>query len=1179
MPGEPDRGASWDQVKEILAAALEMQPGERAGFVRQACKGDPVLFAEVESLLAHHNQADSLLENSPAARLLSLEPSEWTGRNVGAYKIVRELGEGGMAVVYLGERDDQQFRRRVAIKMLRPGFYTAEIVQRFRNERQTLAALDHPNIVKLLDGGSTEDGLPYLVMDYVEGVPIDEFCRLRELSVRSRLQLFLEVCAAVGYAHRNRVIHRDLKPGNILITKDGVPRLLDFGIAKLLNPDLLQTPLVTQTEWRPMTLEYASPEQVRGEPITEATDIYSLGVLLYELLTGRRPYRTAGRSRLDIERSICEEEPERPSKPPAEPDGKADRSATELRRALEGDLDTIILKALRKEPGRRYGSVEEFGRDIKDHLDGLPVRARNPTLSYRSGRFLRRHKESFATAAIALILVAGVGAWEAHRILKRLPPAQPQTALPARVRPSVAVLGFKNLSGRADTAWISTALSEMLTTQLAAGEELRTVSGDTIAQTKSDLNLSGAEAIPPGALEHVRRSLVSGYVVVGSYLDSPPGHQVRLDARLEDTATGQTVVTASELGSEADLADVARRIGARLRERLGLSKISELEAQGIAASVPSNAEALRLYSQGLDRLRGFDALAAGDLLQRAVAADRGYPLSHSAVSAVWRTLGHDRDAREQAKQALDAAGKLPREDHLLLEAGYYETIQNWTKAAATYEVLVSFFPDSLEYRIDLANAKTSGGQAKNALHDLSELARLNPQAKDDPRIDLAISQAASAIGDSKLRRDAAEQAASKADRQGARLLLARARSLECRALANLGENAKAATVCEEARRIFAETGDRGELARVLHSMAEVPLNQGDLISAGKLYRESLGILRQIGNQQGIGSELINLGLIEVKQGNFAAGLKMYEASFRSYQEAGDKPGMAAVTGNTGNLLRAQGKLNAALARYRQTLALSEELGHKSSTAMSYEAIGFALTDEGELPEAVKMFQRALAIQNEIGEKGNYASTLRGLGRVWFLEAHQDEARKLFDQALSVEQQLGEIGSAAETRLALAELACDTGLADEAEQLIRAAMAAFHDQKELNDEMFAAALLSKSLVEQGRLPEAAASLEGPLKLAARSPDVGTRLSVILAHANVLAAMKRLAAAERAAREVLAEAPKDLVRLRLEASLTLAEIEIHGTNRAAGRQRLQEVSKTASEKGFELIARKASAPRAQ
>ncbi|MGD0133485.1 MAG: protein kinase [Bryobacteraceae bacterium] len=1147
----------WDQVKALFTLALEQDPGERSSFLLQACAGDDSLRTEIESLLSSFDGAPSFLEDCPAADLLSAQSHGMTGRRIGAYRIIRQLGQGGMAVVYLGERDDEHFRKRVAIKMLRPGIYTAEIIHRFRNERQTLASLDHPNIVKLLDGGSTDDGLPFLVMDYVEGERIDEYCVRHHLSTHARLRLFLSVCAAVQYAHQNRVVHRDLKPGNILITQEGVPRLLDFGIAKLLNPEFLQTPLVTRTEWRPMTLEYASPEQVRGETVTEASDIYSLGILLYELLAGRRPYDTAGHSRLEIERMICEQEPERPS---------ATLGAT--RRALEGDLDTIILKALRKEPEQRYASVEEFSEDVQNHLSGLPVRARNPTVSYRSGRFLRRHKESCATALVGLVLVAAVGFWLWTKDSRRAGPVI------ARVRPSVAVLGFKNLSGGADESWISTALSEMLTTQLAAGEELRTIAGDTVAQTKIDLNLSGAESIPADELARVHGNLGSGYVLVGSYQDSPGGN-VRLDVRLEDTASGQTVVAASELGSQTNLLDLAGRTGARMRERLGLSKISELESQAIAASVASDVEAVRLYSQGLDKLRSFDALAARDLLTRAVAADSSYPLSHSALATVWRTLGHDPDARDQAKQALDTAGKLSREDHLLVEARYYETVKNWPKAIETYDVLVSFFPDSLEYRLDLAGAKTSGGRPKDALNDLSELARSSPQALGDPRVDLAISQAGSAMGDSKLRRDAAEQAASKAERQGARLLLARARSSECRALANLGENAKAGVVCEEARRIFEETGDRGELARALHSTAEVPLNQGDLATAGKLYRQALAILREIGDQQGMGSELVNLGLISVKQGDFATGLKMYDEAFRSLQQAGDQPGMAAVTGNTGNLLRAQGKLEDAVAHYQKALAISNELGHRSSAALAMHAIGLALADQGDLPGAYQMLQQALAMQRDIGEKSNYADTLRGVGHVLMQQGDLEQARKLFDESLAEQQKLGEMGSAAETRLALAELDCDSGRANEAEQLARAAVNTFQAQNEPNDEIFATAMLSRALLEQGKIQQAGAILEAPMKAAKKSSDLTTRLTLTLAEAGVLEAKNDLAAADRSVRRVLAEAPKDLFELRLEASLRLAEIQSKGKNRALGLRRLQEISSSAKEKGFELIARRASA----
>jgi len=414
----------WQQVKEILDAALSREADERARFLQEACGQDPVLRQEVDSLLAAA-QLGEALERPPVDIPLEPEAPSPIGRHIGRYRVVKELGRGGMGAVYLALRDDDQFKKTVAIKILRRGMDSGDILRRFRNERQILASIDHPQIARLLDGGSTEDGLPYFVMEHVDGKPIDEYCDSGRLSIVERLGLFRQVCGAVHVAHQNLVVHRDLKPGNILVTPDGALKLLDFGIAKLLNPELVSGPLdPTQFERRLMTPEYASPEQVRGEPVTTASDVYSIGVLLYELLTGHRPYRLKDRQLPEIARAVCEEEPTRPSavidlvEELPLPDGTTRRitpqsvSATRegtrerLRRRLKGDLDNVCLMALRKEPRRRYGSVEQLSEDVGRVLEGLPVRARKPTLAYRSSKFVRRHKSSVAASVIILISIA-----------------------------------------------------------------------------------------------------------------------------------------------------------------------------------------------------------------------------------------------------------------------------------------------------------------------------------------------------------------------------------------------------------------------------------------------------------------------------------------------------------------------------------------------------------------------------------------------------------------------------------------------------------------------------------------------------------------------------------------------------------------------------------------------------
>ncbi len=430
--------AQRQRIKELFDAAFELAPSDQARLLAEACADDPAVRAEVEQLLQRHRESPEYLEAQPINALLELpeEPALTglqPGREIGPYRLLRELGRGGMAAVYLAERADGVHAQPVAIKFVWPGGGRA-MVQRFRREREILARLNHPNIARLLDGGTTEEGWHYLVMEYVEGQTITAYCRAHKLGITARLELFRTVCAAVQYAHQNLVIHRDLKPSNILVTpasdgKAGTAKLLDFGIAKLLDPGLAEGEPSTLTRGGllPLTPLYASPEQVRNQPITTASDVYSLGVLLYELLTGCKPYRTESAFPPDQMRAVLEEEPERPSSKAKSEAGS--RKLEEIQAThslansefripssqLQGDLDNIVLKALQKEVRLRYATVEQLSDDLQRHLVGEPVPARPATWRYRAGKYVGRNKPFVAAASLlmlVLVAITGVTAWQ-----------------------------------------------------------------------------------------------------------------------------------------------------------------------------------------------------------------------------------------------------------------------------------------------------------------------------------------------------------------------------------------------------------------------------------------------------------------------------------------------------------------------------------------------------------------------------------------------------------------------------------------------------------------------------------------------------------------------------------------------------------------------------------------------
>ena len=392
----------WQQVKSTLAGALEISHAEeRESYLASTCGEDTDLRREVNSLL--EQPPDEFETCAETIGLVHRDPlqTENVGRRIGAYELLRELGRGGMGAVWLAKRADQQFEKLVAIKLLKRGTDTDEVVRRFRSERQILARLEHPNIARILDGGVTDDGLPYFVMEHIVGAPVTDFCFAQNSTVEARLRLFQKICAAVQFAHQNLVIHRDLKPANILIDGEGEPKLLDFGIAKLVDPEEGALEATGYNHQR-LTPAYASPEQVRGDPITTVSDVYALGAILYQLLTLQTPHRFARAqpTHTEMMRVVVGSRPIRPSQAARDP---------QMQQRLRGDLDNIILKALRKEPAQRYGGVIAFSEDIRRHLEQLPIRARRATALYRAGKFYRRNKLAVLAAIIILItLVAGV---------------------------------------------------------------------------------------------------------------------------------------------------------------------------------------------------------------------------------------------------------------------------------------------------------------------------------------------------------------------------------------------------------------------------------------------------------------------------------------------------------------------------------------------------------------------------------------------------------------------------------------------------------------------------------------------------------------------------------------------------------------------------------------------------
>jgi len=1185
--------------------------------------------------LARSNSATSA---PPFARQRRVdEPGFGAGELLaGRYRLVRFIARGGMGEVY--EAEDLELKERVALKTVRWDVARdPTAIERFKREIQLARKVTHPNVCRIFDvSHHREEGAPeatiFLTMELLPGETLSQ--RLRRegpMLPGEALLIASQIAEALNAAHRVGVVHRDLKPGNVVLVESrsgsigaGTRAVVtDFGLARLdagADPAAGQNLTLTGAAGVVGTPAYLAPEQVEGGEITAAADLFAFGIVLYEMLTGTVPFLGENALSTAVKRLR-----EAPVPPHVHAPG------------LDRRWEAAILRCLERDPAARFSTAPEVIRALDQPVERAtvmtprlaPIEAlRSPPPPNRpapapQGR-TRRRLQIAAVAVLALAAVA-VGWMRFSQWREKQAALGQHLPLPATditPRRSVAVLGFKDLSGQPGTAWLSSALAEMLSTELAAGGSLRVVAGENVARAKVELGLVATESLAADTLAKARTLLGSDAVVLGSYValgGSPNANsgtatrQIRLDVHLQGTRAGETATIVTETGNERELFALVSRVGKRLRRQLGVEEEGGEARDGDArAALPATPEAARFYSEGMERLHLFDPVSARDLLTRAVAAEPGNALSHSALATAWSALGYDARARDEAKAAFDLSANLPREERLLVEGRYREVIQDWDRAIQTWWKLWSMFPDNVDYGLRLAAVQTAAGRVADALATTGALRTLPAPARDDPRIDLAEAMAAGAGADFKRQQAAAERAATRGATQGAPLLVAQGRLLQCRALRNLGQGDAALAACEAGRKLHEQAGDRAGVAEALTHAANVLYDRGDLPGAGRLYDQALSTYREIGNRgaeagalnniavvlksQGdleharqlyqqvleiskeIGSRggeayaLNNLAGVLLRRGELDAAAKLFDQSLVIRREQQDRSGIAYALDNLGVVLRRKGDLSAARKRHEEALAMRRDIGQKIGEVASLNNLGTVLLDQGELPAARSKFEAALRLARQTGNKSATAYSLFGLGEVLAREGNGAEARKQHEEALALRIQLGEKGTSAESQLALAGVLLDSGDTARSADLARAAAEELSRQGAASDQARALALTALTASGRGDAAGARDALGRATTLVQNSQDLLSHLTVELAAARLNRSeepvLRRIA--EQATRA-------GLLDVRLQAELALAQRAAQGGGGKGGKgdggARLAALQKEAESLGYGAIARKA------
>ena len=1079
------------------------------------------------------------------------------GKSFGHYRIQGQLGAGGMGVVYSAY--DSVLERKVAIKVVGDRVLADKTARDLLlHEARAASSLNHPNVCTIHEVGDS-DGEAYIVMEHVEGQPLNSLLGTTGLPADSVIRYGVQIADALAHAHDHGVIHRDLKSTNAVVTPEGRVKVLDFGLAARLKDAELKEATASKvplTESRTIvgTLPYLAPEVLRGDPADARTDTWSLGVLLYEMASGSHPFH--GRTAFELSSAIMATAP------------------APLPASVPPGLCAVIMHCLEKSPGERYQRASE----VRSALEAL--QGSQPFLSRQRDK-TTFHKPGLVALLVPVIAIVALLAFNWSRVqgwlIHRANKSSAQVSVTAKTqRKSLAVLGFQNSSKREESAWLSTALSEMLATELSAGEKLRVVPAENIARMERDLSLADTNTLASDTLRRVHDYLGSDLVLVGGYttLGKNSGGQLRLDVQLQNAVTGDTVASVAEAGSEIDLFDLVSRVGSDLRHKLGVGELAAADASEAQASYPTTPEAARLYAEGLSKLRLLNSRDASAALNKAILADPKFPLAHSALALALSAQGYDEKARDEAKLAFDLSGSLSREDRLLVEGQYRTMARQWPVGIEIYRTLVGFFPDNAEYGLKLANAQTRGGKARDALGTIAALKSLPPPQSDDPRISLQESRTKTALGDTKGQLAAAETAANQAAAQGSKFVEANAKLSEGTAHYNLGENDKALAAWEQSRQIWASAGYSGEVAKTVNNTGLVLYQMGNLPEAKKHYEEALSIWRTSGNKAGEGTALANLANLHVDEGDLTGAKQMFLDVLAISRELGGTDALMLV--ELSDVQIDLGDVAGAIANYREAIDLARENGDRRTLATAQAHISRALYLHGDLRSAKQSIDEALAITRQTNDKSHAARTLANWGEVLMAQGDLSGARKNLEQSMQIRTEIAETSNVVGTRLQLADLSIEEGHAADAEHVAREVRDEYRKEGHRDDEIGADIVLLKALHAENKSDEAAKEAGDAQLLVAKSQNVPNRLGMKIISAQIHTASGEHVSAMQSLSTIAHDAAKyGFVGYQLEARLAHAEIELNSGTAVSARAELATLKTDATGRGFDLVAQKATA----